>query len=142
MLMYPYRITPQVDGGFMIRFPDFPESRMRAAKKLPSEGLVRKALEEAMVTTFSAGRRIPMPSAPRRGQQSLALPLSMAVKVLLLNEFTASGMRQAELARRLGMTPQEITRLINLRHATKIDGLLRAFAVFGKRLECHVVPVA
>ncbi len=82
-----------------------------------------------------------MPSAPRRGQQLLALPLSMGAKVLLLNEFTASGMRQAELARRLAMTPQEITRLINLRHATKIDGLLRAFVVFGKRLECRVLDV-
>ena len=141
MLIYPYRFTPEGDGAVIIRFPDFPESRTRAAKKLPSEGLVRKALEAAIMAAFSAGRRIPMPSVPRRGQRMLALPVSMGVKVLLLNEFTASGMRQAELARRLGMTPQEITRLINLRHATKIDGLLRAFFVFGKRLECRVLDV-
>lgn len=139
MLIYPYRITAEGDGGVIIRLPDFPESRTRATNNAPSEGLVRKALEEAIIAAFSGGRRIPMPGAPRRGQRLLALPLSMGVKVLLLNEFTASGMRQAELARRLGMTPQEITRLINLRHATKIDGLLRAFSVFGKRLECRVI---
>lgn len=92
------------------------------------------------MAAFSNGNLIPMPREPRRGQRLLALPVSMGVKVLLLNEFTSSRMRQAELARRLGMTPQEVTRLLNLRHATKIDGLLRAFAVFGKRLECCVVP--
>ncbi len=52
MLIYPYRFTPEGADAVIIRFPGFPESRTRAAKKLPSEGLVRKALEEAIMTAF------------------------------------------------------------------------------------------
>ncbi|MBL8378634.1 MAG: hypothetical protein JNM79_12245 [Burkholderiales bacterium] len=34
------------------------------------------------------------------------------------------NVRPADLARRLGTTPQAVNRLTTLRHATKIDGLV------------------
>jgi hypothetical protein len=38
------------------------------------------------------------------------LPASLATKVLLLNELVRQNVRPAELARRLGTTPQEVNR--------------------------------
>ncbi len=42
--------------------------------------------------------------------------------------------RPAELARRLGTTPQEVNRLTNIRHTSRIDGIDAALRVLGKRL--------
>jgi hypothetical protein len=40
----------------------------------------------------------------------------------------------AHLARRIGATRQEVDRLINLKHATKIDRIDTALRALGKRL--------
>lgn len=42
--------------------------------------------------------------------------------------------RPVELARRIGTTRQEVNRLTNLRHATKIDRIDAALGALGKRL--------
>jgi antitoxin HicB len=79
-----------------------------------------------------------MPSAPKRGQQKVTLPASMSAKVLLLNEMLAQNIRLVDLARLLGTTPQAVNRMTNLRHSTKIDGLVEAFQALGKKLELRV----
>ena len=67
--------------------------------------------------------------------RSVELPLSLSAKVLLLNEMIRQSVRPAELARRLGTTPQAVNRLTNLRHASKIDGIAGAMKALGKTLE-------
>jgi len=42
--------------------------------------------------------------------------------------------RPSELARRIGTTKQEVNRLTNLRHPTKIDRIDLALQALGKRL--------
>ena len=42
--------------------------------------------------------------------------------------------RPIDLARRLGTTKQEVNRLTNLRHPTKIDRIDMALRALGKRL--------
>lgn len=59
---------------------------------------------------------------------------SVAVKVLLLNEQLAQGVSNAELARRMGVRPQEVQRITNLAHATKIDTIDRALRALGREL--------
>jgi antitoxin HicB len=59
---------------------------------------------------------------------------SIAAKVLLLNEMLRQRVRPIDLARRLGTTRQEVNRLTNLRHPTKIDRIDAALRTLGKRL--------
>ncbi len=72
------------------------------------------------------------PSAP--GSSVVELPASLTAKVLLLNEMLRQKIRPAELARRIGTTPQEINRLTDIRHTTKIDRIDAALRALGKRL--------
>ena len=51
----------------------------------------------------------------------MELPVSVAAKVLLLNEMLRQKVRPIDLARRIGTTKQEVNRLTDLKHATKID---------------------
>ncbi|MGQ7115999.1 helix-turn-helix domain-containing protein, partial [Escherichia sp. TWPC-MK] len=48
--------------------------------------------------------------------------------------FLQSEITQQELARRIGKPKQEITRLFNLHHATKIDAVQLAAKALGKEL--------
>jgi antitoxin HicB len=67
------------------------------------------------------------------------LSASLSAKVLLLNEMLQQKVRPAELARRLSTTPQEVTRLVDLHHTSKIDGIALALKALGKTLEMRAV---
>jgi antitoxin HicB len=46
--------------------------------------------------------------------------------------------RPIDLANRLGVPRQEVTRMLDWRHNTKIDTTAKALQALGKRLELHV----
>jgi len=56
----------------------------------------------------------------------------MWAKVLLVNELLAQRVTPAELARRLNTRPQDVTRIVNLGHSTKIDTISAASRTTGK----------
>lgn len=88
---------------------------------------------------FEDKRWVPAPSKPKRGQHTIELPASPSAKVWLLNEMVVQNMRPAELARRLNTTPQQVNRLINLRHTTRIYAIAAAPHAMGQQLEISVV---
>ena len=55
-----------------------------------------------------------------------------------LNELVAAGISNVELARRMGTRPQELQRVLDLHHATKIDTIASALLAIGKRLSDQV----
>lgn len=130
---YPVRLRK--DGKFiLVTFPDIPEAITQGDNREHALEMAKEALESAIDFYFEDKRAVPMPSRPKRGQPVVELPASVAAKVLLLNEMLRQKVRPAELARRLGTTPQEVNRLTNLRHATKIDRVDAAMRALGKRL--------
>lgn len=63
---------------------------------------------------------------------TVALPVATSSKVLLLNEMLRQHVRPVILAKRLGTTPQEVNRIIDLQHNTKIDSGRRCLVDAGK----------
>lgn len=133
-MRYPARLKSQEEGGYVVTFPDIPEAITQGEDIEDSLMHAADALESALDFYFEARRPVPLPSKPKRGQYLVELPVSVAAKVLLLNEMLRQKVKPAELARRLGTTPQEVNRLTNLRHATKIDRVDSALRALGKRL--------
>jgi antitoxin HicB len=133
--MQGYPVNLRKDGKFiLVTFPDIPEAITQGDNRAHALEMAREALESAMDFYFEDRRAVPLPSRPKRGQALVELPPSVAAKVLLLNEMLRQKVKPAELARRLGTTPQEVNRLTNLRHATKIDRVDSALRALGKRL--------
>ena len=132
---FPVNLEAAEEGGFVVTFPDIPEAITQGEDKEDALRHAADALESALEFYFDARRKVPAPSKPRRGQSVVELPASVAAKVLLLNEMIAQKVRPAELARRLQVKPQEVTRLIDLRHTSKIDGIAGALKALGKTLE-------
>ena len=140
MFMYPVTLKlDKEDGGFVVTFVDIPEAITQGDTVSEALAAARDALESALDFYFEDKRAVPLPSNPKRGQHVVELPASLSAKVLLLNEMVTQNVRPAELARRLNTTPQEVNRLTNLRHTTRIDGIAAALQALGKHLDLRVV---
>ncbi len=140
-MRYPTTITR--DGKFfLVQFPDIPEAITQGETLDEPRTAARAALETALDFYFEDGREVPPPSPVKRAGESVELPASLSAKVLLLNEMVRQKVRPAELARRLHTTPQEVTRLTNLRHASKIDGIDFAMRALGKAIRVNVVSLS
>jgi len=133
-MRYPAVVKP--DGsGFMVSFPDIPEALTSGATKEEALEMASASLATAMDFYFEDGRPVPLPGKVKRGQSPVELPPSLVAKVLLLNEMLAQKVKPAELARRMGTPRQEVNRLIDLKHTTKIDTIADALKALGKHLE-------
>jgi len=137
---YPARLAPDPSGGFCVTFRDIPEAITQGDTREDARAMAADALLTAMDFYFEVGRRVPLPSPTRRGEVLVALPLSVAAKVELLDLVSKTSQRPADLARAMGVKPQEVTRLLDLHHATKIDTLAAAFQALGHELELVVRP--
>jgi antitoxin HicB len=138
-MKFPVKLSKEPEGGYTVTFPDIPEAITCGESIEDALYHAKDALESAMDFYFDDKRPVPAPSKPKRGQHTVELPASVAAKVLLLNEMSGQKVRPAQLARRLKITPQEVTRLTSLRHATKIDGIALALKALGKTLEMRAV---
>ena len=137
-MKYPATLTPDPDGGFVVTFRDIPEAITQGDTEAEALEMAADVLLSAMDFYFEDKRQVPSPSKAKKGEHLVDLPLSIAAKVLLLNEMLGQQVRPAELARRLETTPQEVNRLIDLRHTTKIDRISDAMAALGKHIELSV----
>ena len=138
-MKFPVTLTPdEADGGFVVTFHDIPEAITQGETVEEALAMAQEALETAMEFYFEDKRAVPVPSKPKRGQHVVELPASLSAKVLLLNEMVTQNIRPAELARRLNTTPQEVNRLTNLSHTTRIDGIAAALQAMGRHLEISV----
>ena len=133
-----YPITIQLDDGtYMITFPDIPEAATCGDTLDEALEMAADALVTAFEFYFEDQRTIPMPS--KSDGEQIAVPLSVWLKVLLLNEMLESGETQAGLAKKAGITRQEMQRVKSLQHGTKTDTVERLMNALGKRLQVTVV---
>lgn len=120
-------------GGYVVSFPDIPEALTQGDTR---EEALKNALD-ALVTAFEFyfedGERIPEPGNVI--DDFVEVPASVVAKVMLLNAWISSGLTQVDLANRMGIKKQEVTRLFDLKHSTKIDTIQKAMTVLGRRLE-------
>ena len=137
-MRYPATFTTDEDGGFVVTFRDIPEAITQGDTEEEAMDMAKDALITAMDFYFEEKRIVPKPSALEDGDRLVVLPMSITAKVFLLNEMISNKVTASDLARRLNTTPQDVNRLIDLQHATKIDTVERAIAVLGKRLELSI----
>lgn len=137
-MRYSAKFEPAEGGGFVVTFRDIPEAITQGDTEQEALEMAAHGLLTAMDFYFEDKRKVPMPSKPLKGERGVVLPTSAWVKVLLLNEMIDQKVTASELARRMDTRPQEINRVIDLGHTTKIDTISDAFNVLGKRLELQV----
>lgn len=128
---YPAIFT-QEDDGYVVTFRDIPEAITQGDSYEEALAMAEYALATAMEFYFEDNRAVPLPSKTQKGEVLVTMPISVWSKVLLLNEMLKQNISQVELAKRMSIKPQQVTRIVNLEHNTKIDTLAQAFKALGK----------
>lgn len=131
---YPAKIEPNDEGGYIASFRDVPEALTEARTMEELKNNARDALITAIDFYFEKSKTFPCASAQQPGETNVVLPASVVLKIMLLNSMLTSHTRPADLARKMNVRPQEVTRIIDIHHATKIDTLEKAFKALGKQL--------
>ena len=132
-LAYPAQLEAEGDGGYVVTFPDFGLGATQGDSL--DEALVQAAdLLETMVANYMAeGWDLPAPSAPA-GRPLVRLAPLVAAKAEVYRAMRAAGVSKAELARRVGVSPQQAQRLFDIHHASRLDQIDAALAALGRRL--------
>jgi antitoxin HicB len=139
-MKYPAHFEPDHEaGGFVVSFRDIPEAITQGDSEEEALEMAADALLTSMDFYFEDSRPVPAPSKPKKGERLIALPLSVAAKVMLLNEMLAQQVRPIDLAARLETTKQEVNRLMDLHHTTRIDRIEEALGALGKHVELVAV---
>ncbi len=131
---YPAKLTPESQGGFMVRFPDLPEAITSGTDRQDALAQAADCLEEAIAGRIADGLDIPAPSSPRKTQVLVPVPAPTAAKAALYLAMREAQVRNTELARRLGCDEKEVRRMLDPSHPTKLPRIQQALQVLGKRL--------
>jgi antitoxin HicB len=132
---YPAVLIPEEDGhGFHVRFPDLPEALTGGDDWEDTVKEAADCLAETLAGRIARGDEIPAPGRLKRGQHAVGVPLHLAPKVALYITMRERGIRNTELARRLGVSETVVRRMLDPRHDTKPEEIQAALAALGKRI--------
>jgi len=143
MLLYP--ATIKRDGNsFTLIFPDIPGAHTNGDTREDAVAHAPDALHTAVSMLMEKNLDIPAPSAARRKSVVLVgLPSVISdAKTGLYMALRASGLRKTELARRMGIHKQQVDRLLDIDHASRIEQLEGAFAALQMKLTVDIQPAA
>ena len=137
--MISYRVKLEDDEGtVLVKSPDFPELVTFGEDRDDALSYARGAFAEAIAARIAHREPIALPSRGKPSDSRVTLPMQSAVKVLLYQQMWKSGVRKADLARKMDLHRQEIDRLLDLNHATSLARIEKAFAALGKTLDIAV----
>jgi len=140
---YAALFEPADEGGFVITIPDFGWGFSQGDTEVEARAMAVALLQTLVQEHIRKRETLPRPTR-RRGRKYRFVRLSalQGAKAELYMAFLASGMRKAELARRLGIPETNLDRLFDLDNHSRLDQIEAAFAALGKRIALEVQDAA
>src|SRR3954447_22782128 len=119
-MRYPVELVSEDNGTVTAIVPDLPGTLTFGEDE--AEALVRAvdAIETMIIGIMADRESVPPPSKPGR-RPTVGLPALTVAKVALYETMRAGKVGKAELARRLGWHMPQVDRLLDLRHASRLD---------------------
>ena len=139
---YPARLQKDKAGFFLVTFPDFPEAATDGETMEESLHNAADALEEAIAGRINRGDTVPRPGPVKTRQRRVPVPAQIAVKAALYMAVKDAGIKNTELARRLGADEKEVRRLLDPHHRSKLPRLEAALEVLGRKLVIGIEATA
>jgi antitoxin HicB len=143
-MRYSALFEPAEEGGFVVTFPDVESGITQGDDERDAREMARDALITMFAYYIRHGLPVPPPTSQPRGRKyrMIELPAIVSLKTELYIAFLASGIRKAELARRMGIPKTTVDRLFDFNNHTRLDQIEAAFAALGKRLRTAVEDTA
>ncbi len=136
MIHYPALFKPDAEkGGFVVTFPDFKWGVTQGETEAEAIEMSEDALVCIIEETIRQHKSLPRPSKLRgKKYREIAVPALADAKIQLYEAMRAGRVHKAELARRMGIPRQQIERLLDLRHSSRLENIEAAFRALNRRL--------
>jgi antitoxin HicB len=139
---YPAKFTAGRDGRVLVEFFDLPRVSTHGKNDREAMGEAMDALGSDLSIRLARREEVPAPSAVKRGQRLVPVPLWLAPKLALYLAMRDQQVNNSELARRLGIHERVVRRMLDPGHATKAARIQAALAVLGKQMTVEVRDAA
>jgi antitoxin HicB len=125
-----------------VTFRDIPEAITEGDSREEAVLRAEDALESALAMYIAAKEALPPPSQPEAGEVMVPLSALGMAKTALYDAMREQSIGRAELARRLRWHLPQVARLLDLRHASRMEHVEAALAALGLRLIVDVARAA
>jgi antitoxin HicB len=142
MRAYPAALTPDPDGGFTVTFRDVPEAITEGDTREEASLQAEDALESALAMYIGAKDPLPVPSQAEASEKMVPLSALEMAKTALYDAMREQGVGRAELARRLRWHLPQVSRVLDSRHASRMEHVEAALAAPRPRLIIDVARAA
>jgi len=132
--VYPVRLEDDEDGRFVALSRDVPEAMADGATLEEACSEMSGALGAALAGYSVAERALPAPSAREEGELFVPVSPLVAAKLSLRDAMRQAGVRNTELASRLGVSEGAVRRLVDPDHSSRLDRVVAALNVLGHHL--------
>lgn len=134
---YPIKMVQDDNNTILVTCPLLPEVTTYGDDPMEAQGHASAAVYTAMADRIANRQIIPLPSEPMSGPFVTLIPLDV-LKIELHNAMVSTGVRKADLARKLGFHPPQVDRLLDLDHSSQLDQMQQALAALGRTIEVRV----
>ena len=140
MLGYHVDIEPGDKETFLVTCSALPELTTFGETREAASRRASDAVEEALAARMSEGRDLPPLEKADDSRAAFAfLPVMISLKVALYRALREEGLTRTDLQRRLRWPHREqVDRLLQLDHASRLQQLEAAFHALGRDLEISV----
>ncbi len=139
--VYPYKVFQSEDGAWQVRFPDVPEALTEGESEDEAAALAKDALLAALGGLMKLKRDLPGPSRAN-GRSVVVVPMLQAAKLALYEAMREAGLNKVTLARKIGKQENEVRRMLDLDHETKVGSIENALWLLGKEVASEVREAA
>ena len=137
MLRYPITITKE-ERVCVVSFLDFAEAHTWGEDRDEAKARAVDALMTVVDAYMADRRTIPAPSTQRG--TLVTLPPLAELKVALYTAMRDQGVTKAELGRRLHWHMPQVDRILDPRHASRLEQMQLALDAVGQVIEVAVRP--
>src|SRR5260370_12738368 len=119
-------------GGYVVTFPDFGYGVTQGETDEEAMGMAQDLLMLTIGDFIREGKQLPTPSRRRETKfRPVPLPALQSAKVDLYTAFLASGLKTAELTRRMRISITHIERLYSLHLHSRLNPITPSLPPLG-----------
>lgn len=145
-MQYPAIVTHHEEDVLVVVFPDLQGCYTQINPGEDFDAVAQECLNGCLADDLAARAVPPLPQrhrAPKHGEvKYVRVSPSLAARVQLRQARTAAGLTQTELARRIGVSQQQVARLENPDSDLMLGTLDRAARALGLALDINLVKDA
>ncbi len=135
---FPCQFIKVEDGTIIIKCRDLPELLSWPDKGESVETWAKHAVMDTLAFRIKDGLKVPYASKAKKGEFVVQLTPTEEAKILLHNEMLSAGVSRTALAQKAELSLPEVTRLLNLKHNTKIDSIASALNSLDRKFSLTV----